>query len=125
MSTHFPYLSPSAHSLEKVTYAPSQQIKIVTTNTGVTIGTDFERHVPVTVQNKEREGGFYVLGEPRAGKSTLLVSMALQDIENGHGLLFIDPHYDAINQLRLRLTPTPCSMFMYYFPTVSIFDTDP
>jgi hypothetical protein len=86
-----------------LTYTPSQQARIVTAHTAVTIGTDFERHLPVTVSNKEREGGFYILGEPRTGKSTLLVSMALQDIANGHGLLFIDPHYDAINNLLARI----------------------
>lgn len=56
---------------------------------GVTIGKDAETGRPVTVTDKEREGGLYILGEPRMGKSTLMVSMALQDTENGHGLLFI------------------------------------
>ncbi len=33
-----------------------------------------------------------VSGTTGGGKSTLLTSMARQDIENGHGILFVDPH---------------------------------
>lgn len=69
----------------------------------VIIGQDYKTRTDVAVGNMQREGGFYVLGQPRTRKSTLLVSMALQDIKNGHGLLFIDPHYDAINNLLARI----------------------
>jgi hypothetical protein len=39
-----------------------------------------------------RERGIYVIGSSGTGKSQLLANMALQDIEAGHGLRFIDPH---------------------------------
>ncbi|MFT7557514.1 MAG: hypothetical protein ACI83D_000179 [Planctomycetota bacterium] len=34
----------------------------------------------------------YVIGKTGVGKSTLLENMAVQDIQNGNGLTFIDPH---------------------------------
>ncbi len=51
----------------------------------------------------ERRGGLYVLGQPRTGKTTLLISMMLEDIKRGHGLCFLDPHGDAIEEILRRL----------------------
>ncbi len=34
----------------------------------------------------------YVIGKTGMGKSTLLENMAIQDIKNGHGICFVDPH---------------------------------
>jgi hypothetical protein len=34
-----------------------------------------------------------------------MISMALQDIEQGRGLLFIDPHVDAIRDILARIPP--------------------
>jgi hypothetical protein len=69
----------------------------------VTIGHDIETGEIIRLGNKERCGGVYVLGKPRTGKSNLLINLARQDIENGHGLLFIDPHADAIADIIARL----------------------
>lgn len=41
----------------------------------------------------------YVVGKTGTGKSSLLVSMARQDLEAGNGFCFIDPHGDAVSLL--------------------------
>jgi hypothetical protein len=41
----------------------------------------------------------HVIGAPGTGKSTLLVSMILQDIGAGHGVGVIDPHGDLIEEV--------------------------
>ncbi len=41
----------------------------------------------------------HVIGAPGTGKSTLLVSMILQDIAAGHGVGVIDPHGDLIEEV--------------------------
>jgi hypothetical protein len=69
----------------------------------VTIGEDIESGVPINVGDIERCGGLYLLGRPRTGKSELIISLAIQDMEQGHGLLFIDPHADAIAKLLSRI----------------------
>jgi hypothetical protein len=71
----------------------------------VILGKDVETGEAITVGDTERCGGLYLLGKPRTGKSTLLISLALQDMEHGHGLLFIDPHSDAITALLARIPP--------------------
>jgi hypothetical protein len=69
----------------------------------VTIGHDVETGEIIRLGDKERCGGVYVLGKKRTGKSNLLINLARQDMENGHGLLFIDPHADAIADIIVRL----------------------
>lgn len=41
----------------------------------------------------------YVIGKTGTGKSTLLENMALQDIREGRGIAFIDPHGDVVNRI--------------------------
>jgi hypothetical protein len=81
---------------------PSRQL---TVRQSVTLGHDAKTGEAVTLGEVERCGGFYVLGQARSGKSNLMISMALQDIEQGWGLLFIDPHVDAIRDILARLPP--------------------
>jgi len=44
------------------------------------------------IKAKDRTKHTYVIGKTGMGKSTLLENMAIQDIQNGEGLAFIDPH---------------------------------
>jgi hypothetical protein len=54
---------------------------------------------PITIGDEERRAGLYVLGKSGTGKSTLLTNMIAQDIKNGHGVFFLDPHGVAIDEL--------------------------
>jgi hypothetical protein len=69
----------------------------------VIIGTGAETGEDLSIGDRERCGGLYVLGKPRTGKSHLLISLALQDMEHDLGLLFIDPHADAIQVILDRM----------------------
>src|SRR5512132_3550861 len=70
---------------------------------GVTLGYK-DDSTPLSIDDKERASGLYILGKPRMGKSWLMVNMILQDIENGHGVFFLDPNGDAIDDLISRTT---------------------
>lgn len=50
------------------------------------------RRVPFGIKAKDRTRHVYVIGKTGMGKSTLLENMAVQDIKNGNGLAFLDPH---------------------------------
>lgn len=41
----------------------------------------------------------YIIGKTGMGKTTLLENMAVQDIQNGEGMAFIDPHGDTAERL--------------------------
>jgi hypothetical protein len=51
----------------------------------------------------ERNRGIYFLGKPRTGKTTALENQALNDIDAGHGIIFIDPHGQASHNILDRL----------------------
>lgn len=50
------------------------------------------QRVKFGIKAKDRTRHVYVIGKTGMGKSTLLENMAVQDIQNGEGLAFIDPH---------------------------------
>ncbi|MFT5280979.1 MAG: hypothetical protein ACI9AR_000426 [Flavobacteriaceae bacterium] len=44
------------------------------------------------IKAKDRTRHMYIIGKTGMGKSTLLENLAIQDINNGNGMAFIDPH---------------------------------
>src|SRR3989344_6893179 len=44
------------------------------------------------IRGDDRGKHIYVIGKTGMGKSTMLENMAIQDIQNGEGIAFIDPH---------------------------------
>lgn len=50
------------------------------------------KRVRFGIKAKDRTRHVYVIGKTGMGKSTLLENMAVQDIQNGEGMCFIDPH---------------------------------
>src|SRR5687768_38144 len=69
----------------------------------VTLGRDSETGQKITIGDIERRSGLYILGRPRSGKTTLIKNILVQDIANGHGVFFLDPHGDAIEDLQQRI----------------------
>jgi hypothetical protein len=69
-----------------------------------TIGRDIETGEEITIGDIERRSGLYILGKPGMGKTLLLDSLVLQDIEHGHGVFFLDPHGDAFRDIFVRLS---------------------
>ncbi|MCL4387305.1 type IV secretion system DNA-binding domain-containing protein, partial [Patescibacteria group bacterium] len=59
---------------------------------------------PVYMTDDDRRRHTYIIGKTGVGKSELLKQMALQDINEGKGIAFVDPHGDAIEDI-LRLIP--------------------
>jgi type IV secretory pathway VirB4 component len=45
------------------------------------------------IKDEDRFSHIYIVGKTGTGKSTLIETMALQDIDRGHGIALIDPHW--------------------------------
>ena len=56
-------------------------------------------HKKFGIKSADRSKHVYVIGKTGMGKSTLLENMAIQDIQNGEGLAFIDPHGGTAEKL--------------------------
>ncbi|MCE9541564.1 type IV secretion system DNA-binding domain-containing protein [Candidatus Kaiserbacteria bacterium] len=62
----------------------------------------------------------YVIGKTGMGKSTMLENMAIQDIQNGEGISFIDPHGSTAEKLLDFIPQSRINDVVYFAP----FDTD-
>ena len=69
---------------------------------------------PIGLQQEERRRHVYILGATGTGKSTMLLSMLNQDIQNGKGVCLIDPHGDLAESL-LTLIPKERVKDVIYF----------
>ncbi|MHB1163498.1 MAG: type IV secretory system conjugative DNA transfer family protein [Minisyncoccota bacterium] len=57
------------------------------------------KHIPFGIKSKDRDKHMYVIGKTGMGKSTLLENMAIQDLRNGEGVAFLDPHGSTAEKL--------------------------
>lgn len=51
------------------------------------------------IKRRDRARHMYIIGKTGMGKSTLLENMAIQDIRNGEGMAFIDPHGQTADRI--------------------------
>lgn len=68
------------------------------------------------IKAEDRSRHVYVIGKTGMGKSTLLENMAAQDIKNGEGLCFIDPHGSAIDTLIDYIPEERLNDVIYFAP---------
>ncbi len=57
------------------------------------------RQVPFGIKVDDRRRHMYVIGKTGMGKTTMMENMVIQDIRNGNGVCFIDPHGDSIQKI--------------------------
>ena len=72
------------------------------------------KQAPFGVKAKDRTQHIYAIGKTGMGKSTLLENMAIQDIQNGEGMAFIDPHGKSSEHL-LDFVPEDRMKDVLYF----------
>ena len=77
-------------------------------------------NVPFGIKAKDRTRHMYVIGKTGMGKSTLLENMAVQDIKNGEGMAFIDPHGQTAETLLNYIPESRKDDVLYFAP----FDMD-
>jgi Type IV secretion-system coupling protein DNA-binding domain len=64
----------------------------------------------------DRRRHMYILGKSGMGKSTLLENMIIEDIYNGHGVCFIDPHGDSATYILDRIPAFRQNDVVYFNP---------
>jgi hypothetical protein len=71
------------------------------------------------IRANDRGKHIYVIGKTGMGKSTMLENMAIQDIQNGEGIAFIDPHGSTAEKL-LDFVPNDRIKDVVYFAPFDI-----
>ncbi|MFZ5365187.1 MAG: type IV secretory system conjugative DNA transfer family protein [Patescibacteria group bacterium] len=61
------------------------------------------KRTEIRIKRDDRRRHMYIIGMTGVGKSWLSEGIAMQDIVNGEGVCFIDPHGDAINHILERI----------------------
>ena len=75
---------------------------------------------PFGIRAEDRMRHMYVIGKTGMGKSTLLENLAIQDIQNGEGICFIDPHGGTAEKLLEFVPESRIHDVVYFAP----FDTE-
>ena len=79
-----------------------------------------DKRVRFGIKEKDRDRHMYVIGKTGMGKSTTLENMAIQDMQNGSGIGFIDPHGGSAELLLSHVPKERIKDVLYFAP----FDTD-
>jgi hypothetical protein len=58
----------------------------------------------------------YIIGKTGTGKTQQLIYMAMQDIRAGHGIAFVDPHGDAVEDILALIPPERAEDVIYFNP---------
>ena len=64
----------------------------------------------------DRRRHVYIIGKTGTGKTEMLKEMIMQDIRDGHGLCFMDPHGDAIEDILQMVPPERAEDVIYFNP---------
>ncbi|HAT67999.1 MAG TPA: hypothetical protein DCS20_00050 [Candidatus Yonathbacteria bacterium] len=78
------------------------------------------KRVPFGIKADDRTRHMYIIGKTGMGKSTLIENMVVQDIRNGEGFAFIDPHGKSAALILDYIPPDRVKDVVYFAP----FDTD-
>jgi hypothetical protein len=70
----------------------------------------------IRLSENDRRRHTYIIGATGMGKSVLLTNIAYQDMMDGRGFAFIDPHGDAVELLMSKVPPERVDDIIYFDP---------
>lgn len=73
------------------------------------------------IKTDDRRRHMYAIGKTGMGKTNMLENLAVQDILNGHGMCFIDPHGDTAEKLISMIPPERVNDVIYFNPADQSF----
>jgi hypothetical protein len=74
------------------------------------------RRLTFGIKAKDRTKHVYLIGKTGMGKSTVLENMAVQDLRNGNGFAFLDPHGSAIETILEYIPKERMNDVIYFAP---------
>jgi hypothetical protein len=88
-------------------------------NTGIIIGTNEYRgnKTQIRLAREDRLRHLYSIGQTGVGKTQLFLKMIIQDIKNGDGCCYIDPHGSDINTILANIPPERMDDVVYFDPS--------
>lgn len=114
---HFPFGIKSAPQLKEAR-AGSAPAPLELAHEGVILGVNNYRGKQTEVRfgKEDRVRHMYVIGQTGTGKTNILKNMIIQDIKNGDGVCFIDPHGTDIQDILAQVPPERIDDVIYFDP---------
>ena len=102
----------------KRSFAKQAPAPVETPAEGITIGINRygADETPVRFGTSDRLRHAYVIGQTGTGKTGLIKNMIIQDIKNGEGVAFIDPHGNDIEDVLACIPPERINDVIYFDP---------
>src|ERR1700692_2038057 len=69
------------------------------------------------IKDEDRFSHIYMIGKTGTGKSTLVETMALQDLELGNGFALVDPHGELVERVASRIPASRQADTIYFNPS--------
>ncbi len=118
---HFPYGIDKMPQLKqaKAAAAPAPlEIPSTMPDRGILLGYNEYRggNKPIYMSREDRMRHFYVIGQTGTGKTVFLKNMIIQDIQNGDGCCFIDPHGTDIQEILANIPKERIDDVIYFDP---------
>ncbi len=87
-------------------------------HSGITLGINSYRgkDTEIKMAREDRMRHFYVIGQTGTGKTNILLNMITQDIKNGDGCCYIDPHGTDIQTILSRIPKERIDDVIYFDP---------
>ncbi len=85
---------------------------------GITLGINSYRgkDTEIKMAREDRMRHFYVIGQTGTGKTNIMLNMITQDIKNGDGCCYIDPHGTDIQTILSRIPKERIDDVIYFDP---------
>lgn len=114
---HFPVGVGSQPQLKEAK-AGNAPAPIELADSGILLGNNIYRgkETPVRMTREDRMRHFYVIGQTGTGKTNILLNMITQDIKNGDGCCYIDPHGTDIQTILSRIPKERIDDVIYFDP---------
>lgn len=85
---------------------------------GLFLGTSTYRGIkrPVYISEDDRRRHMYIIGKTGTGKTEMLKDLIMQDIRDGKGICYMDPHGDAVKDILEMIPPERAEDVVYFNP---------
>lgn len=118
---HFPIASDSSPQLKQAKAGGAPVPIDVPTTGNLLLGVNNYRgkSTPIYMQKEDRVRHMYVLGQTGTGKTSILKNMVIQDIRNGDGVCFIDPHGSDVEDILSLIPKDRIDDVIYFDPAAT------
>ncbi len=116
---HLPFEGSATSPELKTNKMKTSPASLKIAESGLHLGTNIHRgnHTEIYFTPEDRLRHLYVIGQTGTGKTNILKNMIIQDIKNGDGVCFIDPHGSDVQDILANIPQERYEDLIYFDPS--------